>query len=369
VSGDAAVRGRGGCRSGPGRRGRQRCPTAHKFGRNSRVCSRAPNSWRSDDQVRSTPQACIIAYRTRGLAAHSRISPNHDARSAQFGGPPVPRGRRATGHRRVCVSEEASKPTHSGKSVSAETSRRLTYDASVVEVSRSPGGEILNFGRRTRTIPPALRRALRGASHHVLGQRGRDEPHQPPPPLQAPSPHRARGRLDAGAHPRRAPGLPESARAGSNRLPRHSDHARAAAVNGATAARRARVDTDEGPRPGSGARSRGEWGMPRTQGPPLQRVSGGDGRAQKRSSSVLAWLERNPRTRPSQGRVIRWTGRRSVKSRRPQREGRTKGASRNRPMVVVRRNPMCASHPCERPPYSAGGRPKRRFRTGPPASR
>jgi len=47
-----------------------------------------------------------------------------------------------------------------GIRVSAETSRRLTCDASVVEVSRSPGGELLDFGRRTRTIPPALRRAL-----------------------------------------------------------------------------------------------------------------------------------------------------------------------------------------------------------------
>jgi hypothetical protein len=45
-----------------------------------------------------------------------------------------------------------------GIRVSAETSRRLTCDASVVEVSRSPGGELLDFGRRTRTIPPALRR-------------------------------------------------------------------------------------------------------------------------------------------------------------------------------------------------------------------
>jgi len=47
-----------------------------------------------------------------------------------------------------------------GIRVSAETSRRLTCDASVVEVSRSPTGELLDFGRRTRTIPPALRRAL-----------------------------------------------------------------------------------------------------------------------------------------------------------------------------------------------------------------
>jgi len=47
-----------------------------------------------------------------------------------------------------------------GIRVSAETSRRLTCDASVVPVTRAPSGQILNVGRKTRTIPPALRRAL-----------------------------------------------------------------------------------------------------------------------------------------------------------------------------------------------------------------
>jgi len=42
----------------------------------------------------------------------------------------------------------------------AESSRRMTCDTSIVEVSRSRSGEILDFGRRTRTIPPAFRRAL-----------------------------------------------------------------------------------------------------------------------------------------------------------------------------------------------------------------
>ena len=44
--------------------------------------------------------------------------------------------------------------------VSAETSRRLACDASVVEVKRGADGSVLDVGRRTRTIPPALRRAL-----------------------------------------------------------------------------------------------------------------------------------------------------------------------------------------------------------------
>ena len=41
-----------------------------------------------------------------------------------------------------------------------ETSRRISCDAGVVRVSHAPGGSILDVGRRTRTIPPAIRRAL-----------------------------------------------------------------------------------------------------------------------------------------------------------------------------------------------------------------
>ena len=47
-----------------------------------------------------------------------------------------------------------------GPSVSAETSRRLACDASVVTILENERGDPLNVGRKTRTIPPALRRAL-----------------------------------------------------------------------------------------------------------------------------------------------------------------------------------------------------------------
>ena len=47
-----------------------------------------------------------------------------------------------------------------GIHVSAETARRLACDAAKVEMRHGPGGEILDVGRRTRTISPALRRAL-----------------------------------------------------------------------------------------------------------------------------------------------------------------------------------------------------------------
>jgi Domain of unknown function (DUF222)/HNH endonuclease len=47
-----------------------------------------------------------------------------------------------------------------GPSVSAETSRRLACDASVVALLENERGEPLSIGRKTRTIPTGLRRAL-----------------------------------------------------------------------------------------------------------------------------------------------------------------------------------------------------------------
>jgi hypothetical protein len=68
-----------------------------------------------------------------------------------------------------------------GTRVSAETSRRLACDASVVKVTRSADGSVLDVGRRTRTIPPALRRALeardRGCRFPGCGLRFTDAHH------------------------------------------------------------------------------------------------------------------------------------------------------------------------------------------------
>src|SRR5207247_3789677 len=46
-----------------------------------------------------------------------------------------------------------------GTHVSAETSRRLACDASRVVMRHDEDGRLLEVGARTRTIPPALRRA------------------------------------------------------------------------------------------------------------------------------------------------------------------------------------------------------------------
>jgi hypothetical protein len=47
-----------------------------------------------------------------------------------------------------------------GIRVAAETSRRLACDAAKVVMTHGPDGSILDVGRKTRAIPPALRRAL-----------------------------------------------------------------------------------------------------------------------------------------------------------------------------------------------------------------
>jgi hypothetical protein len=68
----------------------------------------------------------------------------------------------------VHVDEEVLRdPEQSGQSllelgvgVSAETSRRIACDASVVEMIHDSGGNVLDVGRKRRTIPVPIRRAL-----------------------------------------------------------------------------------------------------------------------------------------------------------------------------------------------------------------
>ncbi len=68
-----------------------------------------------------------------------------------------------------------------GTRVAAETSRRLTCDAAFVAVSHAPDGSVAGAGRRTRTISPALRRALeardRGCRFKGCGLRFTDAHH------------------------------------------------------------------------------------------------------------------------------------------------------------------------------------------------
>ena len=72
----------------------------------------------------------------------------------------------------VHVDAETLKHRHAGRcelehgpSIAAETARRLACDASVVAIVENDKGEPLNVGRKTRTIPPAIRRALNSRDH------------------------------------------------------------------------------------------------------------------------------------------------------------------------------------------------------------
>jgi hypothetical protein len=61
--------------------------------------------------------------------------------------------------------EGSSVPGHaywadSGVGVPAETSRRLACDAGVVPMTHGRDGQLLDVGRKRRTVPPAIRRAL-----------------------------------------------------------------------------------------------------------------------------------------------------------------------------------------------------------------
>jgi hypothetical protein len=68
-----------------------------------------------------------------------------------------------------------------GTRVSGETSRRISCDAGLVRITHAPDGSVLDVGRRTRTIPSALRRALeardRGCRFPGCGLRFTDAHH------------------------------------------------------------------------------------------------------------------------------------------------------------------------------------------------
>ncbi|MGE0360316.1 MAG: DUF222 domain-containing protein [Vicinamibacterales bacterium] len=50
--------------------------------------------------------------------------------------------------------------------VSAETSRRLCCDAAVVPMRVGEGGAVLDIGRKSRSVPPTIRRALQARDQH-----------------------------------------------------------------------------------------------------------------------------------------------------------------------------------------------------------
>ena len=107
----------------------------------------------------------VVVHVDGGALADERDVPAGTSEGAASDGEPtvagecVPAGTPAHGPALTAQSQTVLDES-GGIHVSAETARRLACDAAKVEMRHGPGGEILDVGRRTRTISPALRRAL-----------------------------------------------------------------------------------------------------------------------------------------------------------------------------------------------------------------
>jgi hypothetical protein len=136
-------------------------PERPQSGRGDVSCER-PQSGRRDASC-ERPQS--------GRRDASCERPQSGRRDASCEAPPAGRGN-VSGERRHLED---------GTRISHETSRRLCCDASIVRVMRDRSGSVLDVGRRTRTISPALRRALevrdRGCRFPGCGLRFTDAHH------------------------------------------------------------------------------------------------------------------------------------------------------------------------------------------------
>src|SRR5215475_2626294 len=56
-----------------------------------------------------------------------------------------------------------------GPLVTGQTARRIADDADITPVLVGEDGEILHVGRRTRTVPPRMRKALNLRDRHCQG--------------------------------------------------------------------------------------------------------------------------------------------------------------------------------------------------------
>ena len=132
----------------PGRAGRVQRP---RWRRTSGPCPGARSTIPASDTAASEP-ATAGSKLTPSAARARRSSPTRCAhRPATSASIPSA----APDARSQTVLDEAG-----GIHVSPETARRMACDAATVTLRHGPGGEILDVGRRTRTISPALRRAL-----------------------------------------------------------------------------------------------------------------------------------------------------------------------------------------------------------------
>ena len=137
-----------------------------------------------------TPEPAQLRADAVGLLAERALAAGFGDRAAGFADSAPVSGSRAERyqvmlHVEAATLREEGEPGRSeledGTRVSAETARRLACDASRVEVRHDSNGSVLDVGRRRRTIPPALRRALdardRGCRFPGCGLRFTDAHH------------------------------------------------------------------------------------------------------------------------------------------------------------------------------------------------
>ena len=108
----------------------------------------------------------VVVHVDAGALAEAPDVPAGTSASTVFDAEPtkdaqyVPAGTPAPAHASAGEGGQTVLEEAGGIHVSAETARRLACDAATVKMQHGPGGKILDVGRRTRTISPALRRAL-----------------------------------------------------------------------------------------------------------------------------------------------------------------------------------------------------------------
>ena len=141
-----------------------------------------PDEDQTDPAQRRADAVGLLAE--RALAAGFGIAHDESENKAPISGSRAERYQVVL-HVEESTLSEAAEPGMSeledGTRVSAETARRLSCDATRVAVTRDEAGSVPRVGRRTRTVPPATRRALeardRGCRFPGCGLRFTDAHH------------------------------------------------------------------------------------------------------------------------------------------------------------------------------------------------
>ena len=102
--------------------------------------------------------AADVSAETRPAGAGGRASASSEAQRTDVAD--VSAETLRAGASRAAIAGHAALEDADGLRVSAETARRMACDAGAVVMQHDADGSVLDVGRKTRTVPPALRRAL-----------------------------------------------------------------------------------------------------------------------------------------------------------------------------------------------------------------